>query len=67
MGQDGADGAAAVRQAGGCVVVEDEATCVVWGMPRAVAERGLANHVVPLDGMAQAIAAAIAAPAGVAR
>jgi two-component system, chemotaxis family, protein-glutamate methylesterase/glutaminase len=67
MGQDGADGAAAVRQAGGCVVAEDEATCVVWGMPRAVAERGLANQVVPLDCMAQAIAAAIAAPAGVAR
>jgi two-component system, chemotaxis family, protein-glutamate methylesterase/glutaminase len=67
MGQDGADGAAAVRQAGGYVVVEDEATCVVWGMPRAVAERGLANQVVPLDCMAQAIASAIAASAGVVR
>ena len=67
MGQDGADGAATVHQAGGYVVAEDEATCVVWGMPRAVAERGLANQVVPLHGMAQAIAAATATPAGLAR
>ena len=66
MGQDGADGAAAVRQAGGCVIAEDEATCVVWGMPRAVVERGLAHRVVPLDGMAQAIASATAAQSGVA-
>jgi two-component system, chemotaxis family, protein-glutamate methylesterase/glutaminase len=67
MGTDGADGAASVREAGGRVLAEDAATCVVWGMPRAVAERGLANQVVPLDGMAQAIVAAIAASAGVAR
>src|SRR5919198_2177769 len=49
MGQDGAVGAAAVRAAGGYVLAEDEATCVVWGMPRAVVERGLAQRVAPLD------------------
>jgi two-component system chemotaxis response regulator CheB len=58
MGQDGATGAANVRQAGGYVLAEDESTCVVWGMPRAVVERGAADKVVPLDVMAHAIAAA---------
>jgi two-component system, chemotaxis family, protein-glutamate methylesterase/glutaminase len=56
MGQDGAAGAAAVRQVGGYVLAEDESTCVVWGMPRAVVERGLAQRVAPLDGMSEAIA-----------
>lgn len=58
MGQDGATGAASVRAAGGYVLAEDESTCVVWGMPRAVVERGAADKVVPLDVMAHAITAA---------
>lgn len=61
MGQDGTAGAAAVRQAGGYVLAEDESTCVVWGMPRAVVERGLAHRVAPLDGMAEAIASTVSA------
>ena len=61
MGQDGAAGAAVVRQAGGYVLAEDESTCVVWGMPRAVVERGLAHRVVPLDGIAEAIASIVSA------
>jgi two-component system chemotaxis response regulator CheB len=61
MGQDGADGASAIRQAGGTVLAEAESTCVVYGMPRAVVERGLADGIVPLDGMAAAIAQALAA------
>lgn len=48
MGRDGADGAAYLRQAGCDVLAQDEATCVVYGMPRAVAERGLASEIVPL-------------------
>jgi two-component system, chemotaxis family, protein-glutamate methylesterase/glutaminase len=63
MGHDGADGAAAVRQAGGYVVAEDESTCVVWGMPRAIVERNLANRVAPLDSLAEAIASALASRA----
>jgi two-component system chemotaxis response regulator CheB len=59
MGSDGADGALAVHQAGGHVLAEDESTCVVWGMPRAVIERGIAHRVVPLDGMAKAILSAV--------
>jgi two-component system, chemotaxis family, protein-glutamate methylesterase/glutaminase len=59
MGQDGATGAEAVRKAGGYVLAEAESTCVVWGMPRAVVERGMANQVVPLDDMAAAVTTAI--------
>jgi two-component system chemotaxis response regulator CheB len=59
MGQDGAAAAAAVRQAGGLVLAEDESTCVVYGMPRAVVERAGADRVVPLDAMSSAIADAL--------
>jgi two-component system chemotaxis response regulator CheB len=56
MGRDGLDGAKAVRAAGGRVLVEAESTCTVYGMPRAVAEAGLADEVLPLDELAAAIA-----------
>jgi two-component system, chemotaxis family, protein-glutamate methylesterase/glutaminase len=60
MGEDGTDGAVAVRAKGGYVIAEDEATCVVWGMPRAVAERGAANRIARLEDIAAAIAMAVA-------
>jgi two-component system, chemotaxis family, protein-glutamate methylesterase/glutaminase len=56
MGRDGLEGAKAVRAAGGRVLVEAESTCTVYGMPRAVAEAGLADEVLPLDELAAAIA-----------
>ena len=43
MGEDGARGAAQIKKAGGVVIAQSEATCVVYGMPRAVADRGLAD------------------------
>lgn len=52
MGADGLAGCRAVRAAGGEVVVQDEATSVVWGMPGAVATAGLADRVLPLEGIA---------------
>jgi len=52
MGQDGLVGCRAVQQAGGQVVVQDADTSVVWGMPRFVAEEGLAEAVLPLDELA---------------
>jgi two-component system chemotaxis response regulator CheB len=55
MGEDGAEGARAIKAAGGLVLAEDDSTCVVYGMPRAVVERGLADEVIPLDHMAEAI------------
>ena len=49
MGQDGLRGCEAIQAAGGQVLVQDEATSVVWGMPGAVARAGLADKVLPLD------------------
>jgi two-component system chemotaxis response regulator CheB len=56
MGRDGLEGARAVRAAGGRILCEAESTCTVYGMPRAVAEAGLADEVLPLDELAGAIA-----------
>ena len=56
MGKDGLDGARAVKKAGGRVLVEAESTCVVYGMPRAVAEAGLADEILPLHELPAAIA-----------
>lgn len=52
MGQDGLRGCEAVKAAGGQVICQDEDTSVVWGMPRFVAENGLAEAVLPLDRIA---------------
>jgi two-component system chemotaxis response regulator CheB len=49
MGQDGARGAGKVVAAGGSVIVQDEASSVVWGMPGTVAHAGHASAVLPLD------------------
>ncbi len=55
MGSDGADGAEALHKAGAPILVEDASTTVVYGMPRAVAERGVADLQVPLPKIAAAI------------
>ena len=47
MGADGADGAEGVARAGGYVIAEHESSCVIYGMPRAVVERRIADEVVP--------------------
>ena len=49
MGFDGLRGVQHIRERGGSVIVQDRATSVVWGMPGAVAEAGLADKVLPLD------------------
>jgi two-component system, chemotaxis family, protein-glutamate methylesterase/glutaminase len=49
MGYDGLRGVEHIRERGGAVVVQDRATSVVWGMPGAVAESGLADAVLPLE------------------
>jgi len=56
MGKDGLEGAREVRNAGGRILVEAEATCTVYGMPRAVAEAGLADIQLPLHELPAAIA-----------
>jgi len=55
MGSDGVRGSQHVREAGGQVLVQDEATSVVWGMPGQVAAAGLAAGVFPLKEMAQEV------------
>jgi two-component system chemotaxis response regulator CheB len=57
MGRDGLDGARAVRAGGGRILVESEDTCTVYGMPRAIAEAGLADAVLPIGELPEAIAA----------
>jgi two-component system chemotaxis response regulator CheB len=52
MGQDGLRGCEAIRAAGGQILVQDEATSAVWGMPGFVARAGLADRVLPLPMMA---------------
>jgi two-component system chemotaxis response regulator CheB len=49
MGQDGLKGCEALCAAGASVIVQDEASSVVWGMPGFVARAGLAEKVLPLD------------------
>ena len=55
MGADGTHGAADIVAAGGSVIAQDEATSVVWGMPRSVAQAGLCSAVLPLDQIAPKI------------
>ena len=55
MGSDGKLGAQELVTAGGRVLVQSGPSCVVWSMPRAVEEAGLAEAVVPLNDMADAI------------
>jgi two-component system chemotaxis response regulator CheB len=55
MGQDGLHGCEAVRARGGQVLVQDEKSSVVWGMPGFVADAGLADEILPLNQLAPAI------------
>jgi two-component system chemotaxis response regulator CheB len=55
MGQDGLRGCEAVREAGGQILAQDEATSVVWGMPGSVVRAGLADRVLPLSMVADEI------------
>lgn len=55
MGEDGIEGTRVVADNGGVVIAQDEASSVVWGMPAAVVNAGLAAHVLPLDEIASAI------------
>jgi two-component system chemotaxis response regulator CheB len=61
MGNDGLVGAKAVRANGGRVLIQEESTCTVYGMPRAVAEAGLADAVHGLDELPAAIAREVGA------
>jgi two-component system, chemotaxis family, protein-glutamate methylesterase/glutaminase len=55
MGEDGKQGATSIKTNGGLIFAEAEESCVVYGMPRAVIEAHLADRVVPLEQMYDAI------------
>jgi two-component system chemotaxis response regulator CheB len=59
MGSDGLKGVDAIVKAGGRCIVQDEASSVVWGMPGAVANAGLADAKLPLDKIAGEIVARV--------
>jgi two-component system, chemotaxis family, protein-glutamate methylesterase/glutaminase len=52
MGKDGAEGAEKIKKAGGTVIAQDKDTCVIYGMPKVAAERGVVDIVAPLDRIA---------------
>ena len=55
MGADGAEGMMKMKQAGAKTMAQDEATCVVFGMPKEAIKAGAADQVVPLVEMSQKI------------
>jgi two-component system, chemotaxis family, protein-glutamate methylesterase/glutaminase len=55
MSADGLNGCRLIREQGGGVLAQDEASSIVWGMPGAVANAGLANCILPLSAIAPAI------------
>ncbi len=55
MGRDGANGLLSIRQAGGRTIGQDEASCVVYGMPKAAFEIGAVERQLPLEKIAGAI------------
>lgn len=63
MGKDGLRGARKIKNAGGTIFAQDEASCVVYGMPRVVVEAGLADAVLPLEELAEALSKAVGMPA----
>ena len=55
MGSDGCEGCRMLRGKGGVVWAQNEDTCVVYGMPQAVVNAGLADQILPLDKFADCI------------
>lgn len=56
MGHDGAFGMKTIKKRGGHTIVQDEKTCVIYGMPKAVVDLNAADHILPIDKIANKIA-----------
>lgn len=56
MGSDGCKGLTNLKRIGGTIIAQNEPSCIVYGMPRAVVEAGIADEIVPLDEIAARIA-----------
>lgn len=59
MGADGCEGAKVLKQRGGYLIAQNEASCVVYGMPKAVVDAGLADQILDVDDIAKAIIACV--------
>lgn len=59
MGSDGCEGAKVLKQRGGYLIAQNEASCVVYGMPKAVVDAGLADQILDADDIAKAIIACV--------
>ena len=59
MGKDGAKGLLALKQSGAITMAQDEASCVVYGMPRVAVEIGATKHIIPLGKMSKALTQAV--------
>ncbi|MDY6796637.1 MAG: chemotaxis response regulator protein-glutamate methylesterase [Actinomycetota bacterium] len=64
MGRDGASGLRMMRDAGAETIAQDEATSVVYGMPKAAVELGAAKYVLPLSSILPKLLAAVKSPSG---
>lgn len=62
MGSDGLHGARLIAARGGRILVQDQESSVVWGMPGAIAQAGIANSVKPIPELAAEIARRVASP-----
>ncbi len=58
MGNDGTEGAALIRAAGGQIIAQDEASCTIYGMPKAAVESGAVNYILSLEEISIAISRA---------
>jgi two-component system chemotaxis response regulator CheB len=61
MGQDGLKGSQRIKEVGGTILAQDEASSVVWGMPGAVVRAGLTSSVVSIELMASEIVSVVRA------
>ena len=59
MGSDGCIGIKSLKEQGGYILAQSEASCVVYGMPKAVVDAGLADQIIDIENMAAAISAAV--------
>jgi two-component system chemotaxis response regulator CheB len=59
MGSDGCEGIESLRKQGGFVIAQNEASCVVYGMPKAVVDANFADEIVELDKLAETILEAV--------
>ena len=59
MGKDGLEGARKIKEAGGKILIQDEESSVVWGMPGSVSKAGLTDGVLPLSQLADVLVKSI--------